>query len=205
MIVIGLTGSIAMGKSETAKMFRAEGIPVFDADAAVSVLYASGGKAVAAVGQLFPEAIIGNAVDRSRLSEILQQRPDALKELESIVHPLVRAEEQAFLKQHRDQQSDIVVLDIPLLFETGRDKDVDVILVVSAPLAEQRERALARPGMSGEKLAMILARQTPDHEKRRRADYVIDTSRGLDAARQDVKQLIEDLRKKAKDHARNRS
>jgi dephospho-CoA kinase len=197
MIVIGLTGSIAMGKSETARMFREEGVPVFDSDACVHELYRDGGDAVAPIAKVFPEVIVNGAVDRGRLTEAAAKHPSDLQRLEAIVHPLVREAQDRFVARWRSAKQPLVLLDIPLLFETGRDRDVDFTVVVSAPPAVQRERALARPGMTEEKFAMISARQMPDEEKRRRADRVIDTSRGLDAARAEVRAIIEELKQRA--------
>lgn len=197
MIVAGLTGSIAMGKSETAKMFAARGIPVFDSDAAVHALYAAGGEAVEPLRHLAPDAVVEGSVDRSKLAALVQADPGLLKRVEAAVHPLVRARQEAFLSDAQ-KRADIAVLDIPLLFETGREKDVDVIIVVSAHSDLQRSRALARPGMTTEKLDFILSRQMPDAEKRARADYVIDTSVSLDATAREVEQVIEAIRAKGK-------
>lgn len=206
MIVVGLTGSIAMGKTETARLFRAAGVPVFDADECVASLYASGGEAVAPLKRLFPQAVQGDSVDRSALSSLLVENPDRLSELEAVVHPLVRQAESRFIAECRAKGEPLIVLDIPLLFETGRAQDVDLIVVVTAPPEVQRSRALARKGMTREKLDMILSRQYPDAEKRDRADYVIDTSRGLEAAARDVGRIIQDLRKReGESHAGSRS
>lgn len=197
MIVAGLTGSIAMGKSETARMFAARGIPVFDSDATVHELYATGGEAVEALRRLVPEAVVDGSVDRRKLAVAVQADPLLLKDIEAIVHPLVRARQQAFLKEAA-RHADIAVLDIPLLFETGREKDVDVVIVVSATTALQRERALARPGMTAEKLDFILSRQVPDAEKRARADYVIDTSVSLADTAREVERVVAAIRAKGK-------
>ena len=197
MIIAGLTGSIAMGKSETAKMFAARGIPVFDSDAAVHELYAPGGAAVEAVKALAPDAVIDGAVDRRKLASLVQAEPALLKQIEAVVHPLVKARQAAFLAEAA-ASSDIAVLDIPLLFETGREKDVDVVIVVSAGDGLQRERALARPGMTAEKLDFILSRQLPDAEKRARADYVINTSVSLAATGREVDQVISAITTKGK-------
>lgn len=197
MIVAGLTGSIAMGKTETAKMFASRGIPVFDSDAAVHELYAKGGKAVEPLRKLAPDAIIDEAVDRRKLAALVQADPALLKKIEAVVHPLVKARQQAFFVEAAPS-SDIVLLDIPLLFETGRDRDVDVIIVVSAGEVLQRERALARPGMTADKLDFILSRQLPDAEKRRRADYVIDTSVSLAETAAEVDRVIAAIRAKGK-------
>ncbi|MGR4862888.1 dephospho-CoA kinase [Caulobacter sp. LARHSG274] len=194
MIVLGLTGSIGMGKSTTAQMFVAEGVPVYDADAAVHALYAPGGAAVGPVEAAFPGVVVDGAVDRARLSARVVGHPEALKALEAVVHPLVAAHRAGFFKDAIKAGADIAVLDVPLLFETGGDRTVDKVVVVSAPPDLQRQRVLARPGMDGAKFEAILARQTPDAEKRARADFVIDTGQGLDHARQQVRDLLTRLR-----------
>lgn len=193
MKVIGLTGSIAMGKSETARMFAELGVPVFDSDTAVHELYAKDGPAVAPLRKAFPHAIVNDAVDRKALSGILTREPQRLAELEAIVHPLVRRAQEQFLARHRALKTPFVLLDIPLLFETRRERDVDVTVVVSAPADIQRARALSRPGMTPEKLATILARQMPDAEKRKRADFIVDSSQGLDHARNEVRHILQSL------------
>jgi dephospho-CoA kinase len=190
MILLGLTGSIGMGKSTTAKMFEAEGAPVYDSDAAVHALYSVGGAAVPHVEKAFPGVVREGAVDRGRLGERVLNDPDALKRLESIVHPLVGAHRQSFFDRARAANDRVVVLDVPLLFETGGDKAMDAVAVVSAPAAMQSERVLDRPGMTPEKLQAILSRQTPDAEKRARADFVIDTSQGLEPARAQVRAVL---------------
>jgi dephospho-CoA kinase len=190
VIVLGLTGSIGMGKSTTAGLFRQAGIPVYDADAEVAALYAPGGAAAAAVEQAFPGVTNNGAVDRALLSAALLTEQGGLKRLEAVVHPLVRLRRAAFLDAARDAGAKAVVLDIPLLFEVGAENQVDAVVVVSAPTDVQRQRALSRPGMSAEKLALILARQVPDAEKRGRADFVIDTSAGLDDARIQVGHVL---------------
>lgn len=195
MMLVGLTGSIGMGKSETAKMFAAEGVPVYDADAAVHALYARGGAAVAPIGEAFPGAIKDGAVDRAALSKAVLGRPEQFKKLESIIHPLVAKVQLEWLAARRDEGAAIVVLDIPLLFETGGEARVDKVVVVSAPADVQRARVLTRPGMSEEKFDAILAKQVPDAEKRAKADYVVETSHGLDDARAQVKAIVADLRK----------
>ena len=197
--VIGLTGSIGMGKSTTAAMFREEGIPVWDADAAVHRLYSVGGAAVQPVSKEFPAALRDGSIDRARLSSEVVGNPEALRHLESIVHPLVRQDREAFIS---NAAVDVVVVDIPLLFETGSEAEVDVIAVASASPEEQRRRVLDRPGMTEAKLDAILARQVPDPEKRARADYVIDTS-SLEAARRDVQNVLRDIQDKR--HAGNRA
>lgn len=194
MMLVGLTGSIGMGKSATAKMFAAEGVPVYDADAAVHVLYAKGGDAVEPIGVAFPDAIKDGAVDRAALSQAVLGKPEEFKKLESIIHPLVGKVQLDWLEARRKEGAKIVVLDIPLLFETGGEGRVDKVVVVSAPADVQRTRVLARPGMTAGKLDAILAKQVPDAEKRAKADYVVDTSRGLDDARAQVKDIVADLR-----------
>jgi len=193
MKVIGLTGSIAMGKTETARMFAEFGVPVFDSDAAVHALYARNGAAVAPLRKAFPQAVIDDAVDRKALSEILTREPERLAALEAIVHPLVRRAQEQFLAEHRAKATPFVLLDIPLLFETRREREVDVIVVVSAPADIQRARAMARPGMTLEKLETILARQMPDAEKRKRADFIVDSSQGLGHARNEVRHILDSL------------
>ena len=190
MIVIGLTGSIAMGKSTAAALFSALGIPVCESDAIVHDLYVPGGAAVEPVAKLFPGTVKDGAIDRTALAEILGRHPGGLAKLEAVVHPLVRKVQEDFLRQHRASGDAIVVLDIPLLFETGRDRDVDKVVVVSAPAAVQRQRALARPGMTEEKLALLLSRQIPDSEKRRRADFVVDSGQGVDHARAQIRAIL---------------
>jgi dephospho-CoA kinase len=192
MIVLGLTGSAAMGKSATAKMFAEEGVPVFDADAAVHALYA--GEVVAAVEAAFPGVEVDGRIDRERLAARVLNDAEALKKLESIVHPFVRAAQDKFRADAEKSGADVAVLDIPLLLETGGDERVDAVLVVTAPADVQHSRLLERPGMTAEKIAGMLARQMPDSEKRRRADFVIDTSRGFDAARADVREVLRRLR-----------
>ncbi|UVK42665.1 dephospho-CoA kinase [Mesorhizobium sp. AR07] len=191
MIVLGLTGSIGMGKSTTAKMFAEAGVPVHDSDEAVHRLYA--GKAAPLVEAAFPGTTIAGVVDRARLGERVLGDGAALKRLEVIIHPLVRADADAFLAKHRNAGESIAILDIPLLFETGGRNRVDKVVVVTAPADVQRQRVLARPGMTEEKLASILARQVPDAEKRRQADFVVDTGQGLDAARAAVAAIVAEL------------
>jgi dephospho-CoA kinase len=188
MFVLGLTGSLAMGKSTTARVFAEAGVPVHDADAAVHRLYE--GEAVAAVEAAFPGATAGGKVDRNKLAAQVLDDPAALQRLEGIVHPLVRESERRFLAQAEEAGAVLAVLDIPLLFETGGDRRVDAVVVVSAPPEVQRRRMLERPGMSEQKLSALLARQLPDAEKRRRADFVVDTSLGFDAARAQVREII---------------
>lgn len=194
MLILGLTGSIGMGKSTTSKMFEDEGVPVYDSDAAVHALYTVGGAAVAPVAEAFPGVVIDGAIDRARLSAAVVGKSEALAKLEAIVHPLVGAHRIGFFEEAEAEGKDIVVLDIPLLFETNGHKKVDKVVVVSAPADVQRERVLARPDMTPEKFEAILARQTPDAEKRARADFVIDTGKGLDHARTQVRDLLTLLR-----------
>ena len=198
MMILGLTGSIAMGKSETAKMFAARGIPVFDSDAAVHDLYRQGGGAVAVIEALAPSAIADGAVDRHRLAALVLEDPALLKKIETVVHPLVKARQKAFLTDAEARGCDIAVLDIPLLFETGRETEVDAVAVVSAGPGLQRTRALSRAGMTPEKLDFILSRQVPDEQKRARADYVIDTSVSLAATMQEVDRVIAAIRQKTR-------
>lgn len=198
MIVVGLTGSIAMGKSETAKMFAARGIPVFDSDAEVHAIYAPGGAAVEHIRRLAPDTIVEGGVDRSKLARLVQTDPSLLKRIEAAVHPIVRERQAAFLLDAATM-SDIAVLDIPLLFETRRERDVDLVIVVSTDAQLQRERALARPGMTVEKLDFILSRQLPDAEKRARADFVIDTSVSLADTSHEVDRVIAEIRAKRRD------
>jgi dephospho-CoA kinase len=188
MMILGLTGSIGMGKSATAAMFRELGVPVHDSDAAVHALYA--GRAAPLVEAAFPGTTRDGVVDRAALGARVIGDRAQMARLEAIVHPLVRAEEAAFLDAARARGARLVVLDIPLLFETGGDGRVDAVAVVSAPPEVQAARVLARPGMTVEKFQAILAKQTPDAEKRRRAHVVIDTSRGFDAARRQVRDLV---------------
>ena len=192
MIIIGLTGSIGMGKSTTAEMFRAEGCPVFDADAAVHALYAKGGKAVPIIRAVFPDAIKDGAVNRAVLGDYMRADPLELKVLESFIHPLVSEAREAFFAGHKD--ADIVVMDVPLLFETGLDKAVHKIVVVTAPAEVQRQRVMAREGMTAELFDSLLSRQTPDAEKRKRAQFLIFTDRGLESAREQVQEILTELR-----------
>lgn len=191
MIVLGLTGSIGMGKSTAGKMFQEAGVPVHDSDEAVHRLYA--GPAVPLVEAAFPGSTVDGVVDRAALGKLVFGNPAALKKLEAIVHPLVRADADAFLNRQRAAGAKLAVLDIPLLFETGGRDRVDKVAVVSAPAELQRERVLARPGMTAERFEAILAKQTPDAEKRRQADYIIDTSRDFDVTRARIREIVAEL------------
>lgn len=190
MILLGLTGSIGMGKSTTSRMFADEGALVWDADAAVHRLYGRGGAAVEPLGQAFPGVVVDGAVDRTRLAETLGRDETAFKRLEAIVHPLVAQDRAQDLAAARAEGVRLAVLDIPLLFETGGEAFVDAVVVVTADPEVQTARVLARPGMTRERFEAILARQMPDAEKRRRADFLVDTGHGLDAAREQVAQIV---------------
>ena len=194
MKIIGLTGSIGMGKSTTAAMFLEAGIPVYDADAAVHAAYAVGGVAVGPVGEAFPGTVSEGRVDRESLRQQVLGNPDAMAKLNSIVHPLIGKSRADAFAAATASGADMIVLDVPLIYETGGDKNMDAVIVVSAPPEMQRERVLAREGMSPERLDAILAQQVPDAEKRKRADYVIDTGKGLEAARAQVTEVISALR-----------
>jgi dephospho-CoA kinase len=193
MIIIGLTGSIGMGKSTTAQLFEAEGVPVADSDAIVHALYA--GKAAPLIEAAFPGVVVNGTVERTKLGGHVIGKPEAMKKLEAIIHPLVRAAQDEFLRIAKASGVQFAVLDIPLLFETDSTNRVDKIVVVTAPADIQRARVLARPSMTLEKFEAILARQTPDSEKRARADFVINTSHGIEAARHDVKAILTSLSK----------
>ena len=193
MLIVGLTGSIGMGKSTAAAHLQARGLPVFDADAEVHRLYA-GGKAVELVESAFPGTTASGAIDRAKLSAVLLAQPQRFGELEAIVHPLVRDAERAFLRDAKEHGARIAVLEIPLLFETGAEELVDVSVVVSAKPEVQRERLLKRPGLTKDKLDKLLARQLPDSEKRRRADFVVDTSADVEASRAALDAIIAALR-----------
>jgi dephospho-CoA kinase len=197
MIVIGLTGSIGMGKSTVAKMFAEEGAPAFDSDAAVHALYARGGAAVDPVCTAFPGVVRDGAVDRALLSARVVDDADALKQLEAIVHPLVRDAQARFLLDERTAGAAAVILDIPLLFESGAPRAVDKVVVVSAPAEIQRARVLARPGMTEQKFESLLSRQVPDEEKRARADFVIDTGGALSETRAQVRAVLDALREQS--------
>ncbi|MBO6540118.1 MAG: dephospho-CoA kinase [Rhizobiaceae bacterium] len=197
MIVLGLTGSIGMGKSTTAKMFVEEGVPVHDSDETVHRLYR--GKAAPLIEAEFPGTVVNGTVDRERLAAAVLNDQEKLRRLGEIVHPLVRADQQIFTARHREAGAPLIVLDIPLLFEVGATDRVDDILVVTAPPDVQKARVMSRPGMTETKFAAILANQVPDREKRRNADFVIDTGEGMEAARAAVRKLIATL------NARDRS
>ncbi len=190
--IIGLTGSIGMGKSTVAKMFEDAGVAVFDADAAVHRLQGPNGALVPAIEAAFAGSTTENGVDRQKLGAAVLGNPAQLKRLESIIHPAVAQERMAFLDAHHSD--DIIVFDIPLLFERGGADNVDAVIVVSAPAGVQQDRVLARPGMTAEKLAQILALQTPDAEKRVLADYIIDTSQSYDDTRSQLQKILQKLR-----------
>lgn len=194
MLIIGLTGSIGMGKTETAKMFARHGVPVCDADALVHALYEEGGAAVDPVSAVFPDARVGGRIDRERLSSLVVGKPEQLRKLEQIVHPLVGMAQASFLQGHAARGTEMVLLDIPLLLESQGPRRVDVIVVVSAPADVQRARVLARPGMTEAKFEAILQKQVPDEIKRAKADFVIDTSKGLQYAEDQVVKIIAALR-----------
>ena len=197
-LLIGLTGSIGMGKSETAKMFAELGIPVYDADAAVHGLYETGGSPVDEIARAFPGSTAGGRVDRAALAKEVGAQKGGLKRLERIVHPLVAENQRRFLEKAEAGGAEMVVLDIPLLFETGGHARMDAVVVVSAPREVQLSRVLSRPGMTAEKLDHILARQMPDEEKRAQAHFVVETHKGFDHARAQVKEIVAAL------HARRR-
>lgn len=201
MIVLGLTGSIGMGKSTTAGMFRDAGVPVHDSDEAVHRLYS--GEAAPLIEAAFPGTSVGGVVDRKRLGARVIGNETALRRLEQIIHPLVRADADTFVARHRDQGAPLIVLDIPLLFETGGRERVDKVVVVTASAEVQRRRVLGRPGMTETAFKAILARQIPDAEKHRLADFVIDTGSGMEPARQAVAAIIDALRGDNAEIARN--
>jgi len=193
MVIIGLTGSIGMGKTAAADHLRRLGLPVHDADAAVHEMMAAGGEAVAAIAAVFPGVVRDGAVDREALGAIVYADPAALSRLEAIVHPLVRRREDDFLSRSALRRTAIAVLDIPLLFETHGDRRVDATIVVSAPAFIQAQRVLRRPGMTAERLARIRAQQMPDAEKRRRADFVVHTGLGKDRSLRELTAIIKVL------------
>src|SRR6266576_5686601 len=189
MIVLGLTGSIGMGKSTTAALFAEAGVPVYDADAAVHMLYE--GEAVPAIEAAFPGTTANGKVDRNKLSARVVHDPAAMKRLEQVVHPMLGASRQKFLQHAERSGAPVAVVDVPLLFETGGEKRVDAVVVVTTTPEIQRQRILERDNMTGEKLEALLARQLPDAEKRKRADFVVDTSHGLDPVRVRIRDILE--------------
>jgi dephospho-CoA kinase len=193
MLILGLTGSIGMGKSTTAKLFAEAGVPVYDADAAVHKIYE--GEAAPAIEAAFPGTTAGGKVDRVKLSAQVLHNPAAIKQLEQIVHPMLGASRQKFLDDAERSGAPVAVVDVPLLFETGGEKRVDAVVVVTTSPEAQRERILARDNMTGEKLDAILARQLPDAEKRKRADFVVDTSHGLDPVRARIRDILAEVAK----------
>jgi len=193
MIILGLTGSIGMGKSTTAKLFQEAGVPVYDADAAVHKIYE--GEAAPAIEAAFPGTTADGKVDRSKLSAKVVHDPAAMKRLEQIVHPMLGASRQKFLHDAEQSGAPVAVVDIPLLFETGGEKRVDAVVVVTTTPEIQRQRILERDNMTGEKLDALLARQLPDAEKRKRADFVVDTSHGLDPVRARIRDILDQAAK----------
>jgi dephospho-CoA kinase len=189
MLLLGLTGSIGMGKSTTAALFREAGVPVYDADATVHLIYE--GEAVPAVEAAFPGTTENGKVDRQKLSAAVLHDPAAIKRLEAIVHPMLRAHQQAFLDEAERSGAKVAVLDVPLLFETAGHDRVDAVVVVTTSAETQRQRILERPMMTVEKLEAILARQMPDAEKRRRADFVVDTSHGIEPVRRQIRDILD--------------
>ncbi len=198
MIVVGLTGSIGMGKSNAAQTLRRLGVPVHDADAAVHRLMAPGGRAVRKVAELFPGALSGNRIDRKVLGDLVFGDTPALRRLEGVLHPLVRQSSRAFVAAAARRRLPVVVLDIPLLYESRSEKSVDLVIVVSAPRAIQRQRVLARPGMTEEKFHAILARQVPDGEKRRRADFVVRTGGHRGETYRQLRRIVDMLKVRGK-------
>ena len=191
MLILGLTGSIGMGKSTTAKLFAEAGVPVYDADAAVHKIYE--GEAAPAIEAAFPGTTVDGKVDRARLSAQVVHNPDAMKQLEQIVHPMLGASRKKFFEEAEAAGAPVVVVDIPLLFETGGEKRVDAVVVVTTTPEAQRERVLARGTMDEDRLDAILARQLPDAEKRKRADFLVDTSDGLDPVRARIKDILAEV------------
>jgi len=189
MIILGLTGSIGMGKSTTAKLFAEAGVPVYDADATVHMIYE--GEAAPAIEAAFPGTTSGGKVDRTRLSARVVHDADAMRRLEQTVHPMLRAYHQKFLDDAEQSGAPVAVVDVPLLYETGGEKRVDAVVVVTTSPEVQRERILARDNMTAEKLDAILARQLPDAEKRKRADFIVDTSHGLDPVRARIRDILQ--------------
>jgi len=193
MIILGLTGSIGMGKSTTAKLFEEAGVPVYDADAAVHKIYE--GEAAPAIEAAFPGTTVNGKVDRNKLSAKVVHDPAAMKRLEQIVHPMLGASRQKFLHDAEQSGAPVAVVDVPLLFETGGEKRVDAVVVVTTTPEIQHQRILSRDNMTGEKLDAILARQLPDAEKRKRADFVVDTSGGLDPVRAQIRDIVDQAAK----------
>jgi dephospho-CoA kinase len=193
MLILGLTGSIGMGKSTTAKLFAEAGVPVYDADATVHKIYQ--GEAASAIEAAFPGTTVDGKVDRNKLSARVVHDPAAMKQLEQIVHPMLGASREKFLDDAERSGAPVAVVDVPLLFETGGEKRVDAVVVVTTSPEVQRERILARDNMTGEKLDAILARQLPDVEKRERADFVVDTSHGLDPVRAQIRDILREVAK----------
>lgn len=194
MMIVGLTGSIGMGKSETAKMFADLGVPVFDADAAVHALQARNGRAIPQIKSAFPGVVEDGELDRAALGKIVFADAKAKRRLEAIIHPMVADERRTFFEKAESAGHSFVVVDVPLLFETGGNMACDKVVVVSAPANIQRTRVLARPGMTREKFDQILKQQTPDADKRAGADYIVETDKGLDHARATVRGIVEELR-----------
>ena len=191
MLILGLTGSIGMGKSTTAKLFTEAGVPVYDADATVHRIYE--GEAAPAIEAAFPGTTVNGRVDRARLSERVMHDPAAIRRLEAIVHPMLRSHHQKFLEEAEKSGAPVAVMDVPLLYETGGETRVDAVVVVTTSPEVQRERILARENMTGEKLDAILARQLPDADKRKRADFVVDTSHGLDPVRSRIRDILDQV------------
>lgn len=199
--LVGLTGSIGMGKTETGRLFAELGISVFDSDSMVRVLYEPGGAAVAPIAAAFPGTVRDGRVDRKAMAAELERDPSAFARLEAIVHPLVRKARDEFVRAAAERGEELVIIDIPLLFETGAQRDVDTVVVVSAPKDVQERRVLARPGMTPDRLEMLQARQVPDAEKRAKADFVIETDKGLAQAFVEVRRVAAELRVRAKHKA----
>lgn len=193
MILIGLTGGIGMGKSTAARLLRGMGFPVHEADRAVHMLLRKGGKGVKPVAKLFPESVRRGRIDRKILGRLVFGHPQKLKQLENILHPLVRAAEEEFLRKARRKKARAVILEIPLLFETGAEKRCDAVLCASAPAALQKKRVMARPGMTKKRFKAILKRQISDGQRRKKADYVIPTDKGIAATRRHLKRAIKDI------------
>jgi dephospho-CoA kinase len=196
MIKLGLTGSIGMGKSTTALMFKELGYPVFDADAAVHDLYARGGLAVPLIRSVFPDAIKAGAVNRAVLGQHMRADPLNLQVLESFIHPMVAQRRADFIEKAKANRADIIIFDVPLLFETNGQERMDAVIVVTAPLDVQKQRVMARAGMSDDLFQKLLSRQIPDSEKRARADYLVFTDKGIDFARKQVEDILKSVKEK---------